>query len=320
MRFSAILAFLFTAFSAVAQQVPVRLTFFFHNAGEQIVMEQDMPSLNGVVYKIEDIAFYVSKVRIVHDGGQETAIDSVYLFNDRMTDIVLENLAVDEIEGIRFMVGVPQELNHLDINQYPEGHPLSYQSPSMFWGWSAGYMHFIMSGYGDSNNDGVSDNNNYYQLHCTGDENTQDVEVSTVANLHPDGTRQIILFVNVDQWLEGADPATTGPQHGNTGINQDVMENVQLNPVFVAPANAGLKDEEQLQLNVYQSGKETTVTWDENVAASSYSLVAPDGKILRAGNCSQSSLSFTDLSSGMHVLRIQGPKNTLLGSVKWIVP
>jgi hypothetical protein len=31
---------------------------------------------------------------------------------------------------------------------------LSFQTPSMYWGWQAGYMHMILGGYADDNGDG----------------------------------------------------------------------------------------------------------------------------------------------------------------------
>jgi hypothetical protein len=302
-------------------QVPVRLSMNLKNAGEPLVTGQPMPALNGVAYQIDDIAFYVSKVVIVHDGGQEHAIDSVYLFSDHSTDILLDSIDLTAVEGIRFMVGVPQELNHQDISQYASDHPLSYQSPSMFWGWSAGYMHFIMDGYGDGNNDGQPDNSHPFQLHCLGDANTQDVIINAPATVLPDGARIIVLLVNVDQWIEGTDPAATGIVHGSDGVNQQVMENVQQNPVFVSPQNAGISEpEKQAEITIALQGGGAFVSWKSEVPASSYDLTGTDGRILRSGSCNSSSVLLSGLGSGMHIVRLYGPGKSILGSAKWINP
>ena len=61
-----------------------------------------------------------------------------------------------------FTVGVPARFNTqqgteaMDISLYPETHPLSYQSPSMYWGWSFGYMYMIIGGGEGSNYFGAS--------------------------------------------------------------------------------------------------------------------------------------------------------------------
>lgn len=306
-----------TAFS----QVPVRLSFKFMCSGNYIDFDATQTALNGGKFKVDDVFFYVSKVKVVHDGGQETAIDSVYLFSNQNPEIVLETMDLTAIEGIKFMVGVPEELNHLDISQYPADHPLSFQKAPMHWGWTAGYVHFLMDGHGDTNGDGIPEPANYYQHHCLGDENTKFVDVSTIANTYPDNSREIVLFVNLDQWLEGSDPATTGSVHSSEGINIEIMNNVDENPVFVAPQNAGVGElAKALQLNVYQDGNDVQVNWDKNIAASSYELVGADGRVADSGTCGKSSLAFTDMKPGLHLLRIFDSGHQSLGAAKWIVP
>jgi hypothetical protein len=303
----------------VQAQDSIFARFVFHNQGQPFQLNEVVTAQNGIDYSVESMAFYMSRVKLIHDGGQVTTLDTTEVFyvNFNAPMVHLGQFSITSLEAIRFDVGVPLELNHLDISQYPEGHPLSYQTPTMHWGWSAGYMLMVMNGFGDTDNNGTTTQT--YQLNCLGDHNVQTTEVATEATIYPGNIQHIVVICNVDEWLRGSNPATTGAAHGDTGINETVMENIVNYPVFVSPANASLSEEEQLPVQVAQSGKEVTVTWGET-HVNTYRMLNAEGKVLSRGKCEQQQLSLTNLEAGWHIVQLYSEKDVLLGTAKWIVP
>lgn len=310
--------FIGVSVTATAQNF-VRTSFLFHNEGQPFALNEAITAYNGVDYNIQSMAFYMSRVKITHDGGQVTALDTneVYYVNFNVPEIILGSFNISQVEAITFDVGVPEYLNHLDVSQYPEHHPLSFHDPSMHWGWASGYMHMVMNGKGDDNNDGVP--TTAYELNCLGDGNVPTATITTTATVNQDNSRTIFLICNVDQWLRGTDPATTGAVHGSDGVNITVMNNVENYPVFESPATASLTDKEQITISVSQSSIGTQLSWiDSHVA--SYRLLDADGRVLEQGESKEQSLLFTELSSGLHFVQLLNDKSGLIGTAKWIVP
>lgn len=311
-------SFLVITATATAQNF-VRTSFLFRNEGQPFALNETITAFNGVDYNVQSMAFYMSRVRITHDGGQVTALDTneVYYVNFNVPEIILGNFNISQVEAITFDVGVPEYLNHLDISLYPDHHPLGFQNPTMHWGWASGYMHMVMNGKGDDNNDGVP--SAFYELNCLGDGNVPTVTLTTTATVNPDNSRVIFLICNVDQWLRGTDPATTGAMHGSDGVNITVMNNVENYPVFESPATASLTEKEQIAISISQSETATELSWTDSHVAS-YRLLDADGRVLAQGASSEQKLIFTELSSGLHFVQLLNDKSGLIGSAKWIVP
>lgn len=118
----------FLAGNTVSAQVPVSVGFSFHNAGQPFALNETITAYNGVDYSVQSMAFYMSRVQIIHDGNQVISLDTneVFYINFVSPAVNLGSFNVTNLEGIRFDVGVPVYLNHLDISQYPEHHPLSF--------------------------------------------------------------------------------------------------------------------------------------------------------------------------------------------------
>jgi hypothetical protein len=218
----------------------VLLNFKLKNGHEDFSLNQNIQDLNGEIYSINEVAFYISSLEIRHDGGQVIDLkDTVFIVNYKNSVLDLGIHQVDEVEGLSFDVGVPFELNHLDISQYPENHPLSFQQPSMHWGWTSGYTFFLLNGFGDVDGDGLA--TNPFQIHCIGNSNLKHQNLVNKATIHGDGTREIFQITNIDQWIRGVSP-TSGAHHGNPSIDNVVMNNILNHPVFTSPENANLNE------------------------------------------------------------------------------
>lgn len=308
----------FSAKSAFAQ-VPVSVEFSFHNAGQPFVLDETITAYNGVNYSVQSMAFYMSRIQLIHDGNQVTSLDTneVFYINFTSPGVNLGSFNVTNLEGIRFDVGVPVYLNHLDISQYPEHHPLSFHQPAMHWGWAAGYFHMVMNGKGDDNTDGVP--TVAYELNNLGDDNVPTAEIMTIPTLHPNNEHRFVLICNVDEWLRGTDPATTSAAHGSDPVNVMVMQNVEDYPVFTSPANASVVEKEQIDVSIAQSALNTTVSWSD-AHVSGYTLFDARGGVIEKGVCSGKKLEFNGLKAGLHLIRLENDKQGQIGTAKWIVP
>lgn len=125
-------------------QTEVVLRFEHRLDGKAFALNQETTSPKGTKYKTSRLQFYISGLKITHDGGQELALNSVFLFVDPSKQDskefslgILSNITY--IEKIDFAIGVDPASNHLDPASYPANHPLAPKNPTMHWGWTAGY-------------------------------------------------------------------------------------------------------------------------------------------------------------------------------------
>lgn len=179
MRFILSLATVFLSASVTAQtSVALRID---HKAGQS---DFDGPSgwvtPMGEEVEIDRLEYYLSMFTLVHDGGQETAIDGSYVLANAFVDeahALGEVEGVDNVEGLKFFVGIDPENNHADPASWPNEHPLAPQVPSMHWGWSAGYRFIALEG-GAGINGVVA-----HEIHALGDDNHTPGQMEVVASV-----------------------------------------------------------------------------------------------------------------------------------------
>ncbi len=184
--FLLVLASLAAACSPTSRDVSIR---FDGLVGDSIaVCGGTYPDIGttGTTLTLADFRLYVSDVRLVTSDGREVPVmldqgdwqtDDVALldFEDGTADCEAGNALVNGTvsgqipddgsiyTGVRFQLGVPEALNHLDVST-AEG-PLSFTS--MYWGWNGGYKFLRVEGRSTGMPDG-------FRVHigstgCTGD-------------------------------------------------------------------------------------------------------------------------------------------------------
>ena len=100
-------------------------------------------------FDIKRLEYYMSQIILIHDGGQLDTFKNQYLLVNPSGAIDSFNLGqktFTNIEAIQFSLGVEAPTNNGDPTQYFTGHPLAPKSPSMHWGWSAGYRFIAVEG------------------------------------------------------------------------------------------------------------------------------------------------------------------------------
>ena len=276
-------------------------------------------SNNGQNVALDYLKYYLSDISITHDGGQVLDLSqTVYLMDDTHHSIYLGAHNVTNIEQVYFLVGVPSRFNTQagalaqDISSYDASNALSFQSPSMYWGWQAGYMHMIVGGKADGNNDQIPEA--YFELHNLGNHNQQAVSFANVIQTNTT-TSQIDLNFNcqIDHWLNGINLATVGVLHDETGINSQVMQNVNTKAVFAQVANASVPtiDKDVLQFSSMQGGIQCA--WTNLDKELQLNLVDQNGQILRHQSVSNEQGQFTwiGLTPGMYFIQFSDQKGAV---------
>ncbi|MFK7787085.1 MAG: MbnP family protein [Crocinitomicaceae bacterium] len=278
-------------------QINVNIDFRPRVNGNHLTLNTTVQDLTGVDMTIEFFNYYVSNVHIIHDGGQDLDLsDTVFIVTTDDHTLELGMLNVTNIESIDFGIGVPQSLNHEDITQYNEGHPLSWQTPSMHWGWTSGYKFLLVNGYGDSNNDGNTDA--VFQIHSLGDANYKSVSMAVIPTVLPTATT-IVIDCNLDEWMYNFDPGNDGVHHGEVGPNAAVMNNVDNRPVFTLPGNAGIDSPTETDGTITYSMNNELVTfnWKDVQNVEQFRLIDLSGRVIESGEATE--------FSGTHTTQVQ---------------
>jgi hypothetical protein len=218
---------------------------------DPLQMDVTLVHNNGDSYALDHFDYYVSDVTVTHDGGQESSsLEAVYLMEPENHTVYLGNFDLESIEQIEFTVGVPPRLNTqdgaeaMDISSYPETHPLSFQIPSMYWGWSFGYMPMIIGGSGAGG---------FFELHSVGQGLQKKVDLPVIQTEFSSSQINIELNCHVDRWVNGIQLSSVNVMHGASPENVLAMNNVNTENVFTISPSASILSLAQLPLGIYFS-------------------------------------------------------------------
>ncbi|HLP28172.1 MAG TPA: MbnP family protein [Candidatus Didemnitutus sp.] len=137
--------------------------------GSPFVMNEPAPMDNGRYYfSPRLLRFYVAEISFVHDGGQRTKAENIYLLVDAKDAprYVVGNFNITRIDSLEIHIGVDRIANHNDPTIYPSEHPLALKDPSMHWGWAAGYRFIALEGSAGST---AATAKSDVQVHSVGD-------------------------------------------------------------------------------------------------------------------------------------------------------
>lgn len=277
---------------------------------QTFVLNQTFIGNDAIAVELEHFNYYLSDVILFHDNGQQTNLPSdIWLVTPTQHSLYLGYLNVNQIDSINFTVGVPKRYNTQDgalaqdISTYPETHPLSFQSPSMYWGWSFGYMHMIVGGNADSNNDNIP--NAYFELHNLGDNNQQNVRLNTIQT---NTANQIDLnyTCHVDRWLNQINLSSIGVVHGQAGPNLTILQNVNSQEVFTLSADAGILQNNFNGITWIQTHDFISVNTNDNLRINYYQLYASNGQKILDLQVQESiaQVALNQLNSGLYLLKV----------------
>ncbi len=321
MRYSLLFSLLGIWMSLNAQK-NVYITIAPKIGSEVVQLNNNYTSLNGDIFKLEHFNYYLSNLHLIHDGGQDLDLsDTIFLVKHNQFVLNLGVLAIQNIESIQFGIGVPSNLNTqaganaIDISTRPANHPLSFQDPSMYWGWSAGYMHMIIGGRADANNDQVPEK--VFELHNLGDANYQSVSLNVIqTNTTPDMI-DVYMDCHVDRWMKNIPIKTVGIQHASINYNASIMLNVLHQNVFDQPATASVNALEYTKGTIIYQGENKSMLWQNVKNADRFQLIDLSGKLLLTAKANESgSIDFNTQNNGVYLFTIVSADGTVLNSIK----
>lgn len=136
----------------------------------------------GRSFTLSDCRYYISNIVFIKDDGTELPMTGkVLLANPATMKYEIGKVPVGKYKGYRFLFGIDSVTNHSDPATYPSSSPLSYQNPTMHWGWNQGYIFMIMEGKVDTSaaGNGTPDFDFYYHIGL--DQMKRTIDFSTTA-------------------------------------------------------------------------------------------------------------------------------------------
>ncbi len=274
-------------------------------------LNQTFVGNDGIAIEIDHFNYYLSEVKLFHDNGLQTNLDSdIWLVTPEQTSLYLGYINLNQIDSINFTVGVPKFYNTQagalaqDISAYPDTHPLSFQSPSMYWGWAFGYMHMIIGGMADNNNDNIP--NAYFELHNLGNNNQQNIALPCIqTNI---GSQIDLNYIcHVDRWLQQIPLANIGVVHGEAGLNQQILQNVNSQDVFSLSANANLTEHPADLVSWIQNENEGILAAINDLMLKNYHLYNGAGQqfMTEVLNSATARIALEQLPTGLYLLKVE---------------
>ncbi len=188
-------------------------------------------------FMVTRLEYYISEISIIHDGGQETAFDDIWVLAnaDNQTSVNLGEANIQHAEEIRFYIGVDPESNHLDPAAFPKDHPLAPKMPSMHWGWAAGYRFVAIEGFGGSNYDQV------FQVHALGDTNYKQSKIE-IDQEAVGGKLVVNLDANYSKSLDDTEVEWGLIEHSDKDEAITVIDNFVYNVFSISPKTSSSND------------------------------------------------------------------------------
>ncbi len=271
-------------------------------------------------FKITRVDYYISSIKIIHDGGMEMAVPNKYILAKGSANIneLLGNFNVTNVEGIKFSIGVESPTNNADPSLQISGSPLSFQSPSMHWGWTSGYRFLALEGKTGSGFATI------FEMHGLGNANY--FNQTKMAAGVPSGTNDIYINLNADytQALKGINISTGPIDHGVNATDLTALQNFRdfvFSPAISAPLSI-VKAVENLEVNIYPNPSAGKLLIDfENTTNNADKLEICDlsGKVIHETQLeSTNEINVSNTASGIYILKFYN-KNTHVANRKIVI-
>ena len=192
----------------------------------------------GSNFQLQRLDYYISQIKLPYDGGQDTLLADLYIMVKGSIPVnqLLGNFTITNLESIEFGIGVDGSKNHSDPSTYPAAHALSFQAPSMHWGWAAGYRFAALEG-----KTGASMNQSW-QLHALGDKNYGFASVSTTGTMN-NGDLYINLDADYTEALRDITVSGSLNYHGEDQVAPTLLQNFQDHVFSEAVSSIGVEEQ-----------------------------------------------------------------------------
>lgn len=267
-------------------------------------------------FNVSRLQYYIAEVTLIHDGGQTTAVSNLWILADAGASLseALGTHNITSLEGIQLGIGVESSHNHLDPTTYNMSHPLSPKSPSMHWGWAAGYRFIAFEG-----KSGASLTQTF-EFHGLGDGNYKKITIPTSGTLN--GTDlNINLNADYEKALENIDLSSgSNIVHGETGKAAAILTNFATYVFTSSEGNSsiGLEESTALKISLYPNPSTGKLYLSGDLNGKSLVIVDSYGKVVRSRDLSATNETVSLSGAGFYLVQIYEDQH-LLQSEKVIV-
>lgn len=277
----------------------------------------------GNAFNVNRMQYYISSISIKHDGGATTNISNVWILANASTQVyeLLGNYNITNIESVTFSIGVETPANHNDPSLLGASHPLAPKSPSMHWGWSAGYRFIAMEGLA-----GTSVPNQTFELHGLGDVNYFSQTILTAGTSDANG---LVVELNAD-YEEAVRDINIAPgviSHGETNQAKKIVENFR-DFVFkslegnspVSINEIATDDKLKIYPNPANNDNGINFSFDSEFTNLSIEITDLRGRIITNSKLDNNNTLFlSGLKQGVYIVGVKTSNGEILGQEKLIV-
>jgi hypothetical protein len=143
-----------------------------------------------------------------------------------------------------------------------------------------------------------------FELHNLGDANYHHKEMMMPATEIGVNEMMFIIDWNIDEWFNGIEPQVAGILHGELGLNETIMYNVVDSPVFTIPMSAGINEEQDFDLFVFNGVDHVSVKWPNTYFPKQAQLINAEGKILMDQTINSTEITIDKMNKGVFILRL----------------
>lgn len=257
MKTLVLIIFAISVFSATAQN-NIILKFNHLLDGKPFAPNELVNSFDGKsVFNYSLLRYYISNIKITHDGGKITEAKGVYLLvnvaypsiitetNDRFA---LGKYDINSVETIEFSIGIDEPTNHLDPATYPSSSPLSPQNPSMHWGWTTGYRFVVLEGKAGNTSETAT---NVFQIHSVGDQLYTTIKLKTKSQIIENGDLGILIDAEYKNLIKNIDVSTGMIEHGSDEVPTTMMKNIGGSVFSASVVNSLQEETPQIPVKMY---------------------------------------------------------------------
>lgn len=300
---SLISAVILIHFSALSGEVGIVLNGMMN--GSPFVMNQSVPMENGRYYFTPRmLRFYIAEISFVHDGGQRTKAENVYLLVDAndAPRYVVGNYDISRIDSLEIHIGVDRITNHDDPSIYPPQHPLALKDPSMHWGWAAGYRFIALEGSaGTTAATAKAD----VQVHSVGDTLYRRIVLPVISTVTSSGV-DVVLNAEYSALLKDLDVSQGLIFHGYGPETVTLTENMATRVFTAATPSSVNEGDLAVSASVHPNPASDVVSVTISDAAANVTLVDAVGRVVTTAELTggMSSISVATLPVGSYTIVI----------------
>ena len=258
----------------------------------------------GNQFTFSRLQYYIDDIQVEYNADSVFDYQGVVLVDALAgsTTVSLGNVTLDSITAVRFAVGVGPDLNNLDPSTYPASHPLAPKSPSMHWGWTAGYRFVCAEGMASSTFD------QGFELHGLGNDNYAMQTIQTSGTQISADTIEIQLTADYSQLVRNIAVAQGVISHGETGDAFQALKNLN-NDVFTSSeGNAALGQLEEslpeIAVRMFPNPSNGQVTI-QAAAGARVTVYNTLGSVVASHTVSNDQLSLNLSTAGVYLVKVE---------------